>query len=63
MIVKVVESIEAECEGEARWPATAENLIRLGIQPNADTMAQLSSWTQMISPLFVIGAFGLLFWQ
>jgi hypothetical protein len=63
MIVKVVESIEEDCGGEARWPATAENLIRLGIQPNADTMARLSGWTQMISPLFVLGAFALLFWQ
>jgi hypothetical protein len=63
MIVKVVGSIEEDCGGEARWPATAQNLIDLGIKPNERQMQSLSGWTHMISPFFVIGAFVLLFLQ
>jgi hypothetical protein len=61
-IVKVVESKDAECDGQGRWPATATNLNDLGIGPNYRQMNNLSGWTYMISPLFVAGAFGLLFW-
>lgn len=63
MIVKVVEDIQTACRGEARWPATAENLVMLGIGPNEKQMQRLSGWTHMISPFYVCGAFVLLFLQ